>query len=262
MDPTDLQADVDYLSSNFSDPAAEPARYQSAARRLAKWVGDHIPHPGKMVPTADAAWERLVFEGDYHRKLGVGRIKEHTQLAEMFAGMKAELSRILSELAPRPDAVAAAKRNRSMPRGPGGCDCDECVMAIELTRLHALRGTTISGRPRIVCLCGSTRFYEVFQRHNYLETMAGRIVLSVGFYRPSPESESERNRYEHHGESIGCTPEQKVALDELHKRKIDLADEILVLNVGGYIGESTRSEIEYAERVGKGIRWLEPRGTT
>jgi hypothetical protein len=113
-------------------------------------------------------------------------------------------------------------------------------------------------RPIIVCLCGSTRFYEVFQSANYQETMAGRIVLSVGLYRPSPESEAERVRYEHHGENIGCTPEQKVALDELHKRKIDLADEVLILNVGGYIGESTRSELGYARAHGKRVRFLEP----
>lgn len=110
----------------------------------------------------------------------------------------------------------------------------------------------------IVCLCGSTRFYETFQRANYEETMAGRIVLSVGFYRPSPESEAERTRYEHHGENIGCTPEQKIALDELHKDKIDLADEVLILNVGGYVGDSTRSEISHAKMRGKIIRWLEP----
>ena len=99
--------------------------------------------------------------------------------------------------------------------------------------------------PKIVVLCGSTRFFQQFQRANYEETMAGNIVLSVGFYR--------------FGSVQGCTPEQKIALDELHKRKIDLADEILVLNVGGYIGDSTRSEIEYAQALGMPIRYLEPR---
>jgi hypothetical protein len=104
-------------------------------------------------------------------------------------------------------------------------------------------------RPLIVCLCGSTRFYEAFQDANYRETMAGRIVLSVGFVG--------HRAGEIHGEGVGCTPEQKVALDELHKRKIDLADEILVLNVGGYVGESTASEIAYARLLGKLVRWLE-----
>jgi len=105
--------------------------------------------------------------------------------------------------------------------------------------------------PTIICLCGSTRFYKEFQKANYRETMAGRIVLSVGFY---PHAQDEV-----HGEQYGVTPEQKVALDELHKRKIDLADEVLVLNVGGYIGESTRSEIEYANKMGKPVRYLERR---
>lgn len=104
--------------------------------------------------------------------------------------------------------------------------------------------------PRIVCLCGSTRFKDAFEEANYLETMAGRIVLSVGFYM-----HASGNR---HGENIGATPEQKIALDLLHRRKIDLADEVLVLNVGGYVGESTRGEIEYAEAAGKPVRYLEP----
>lgn len=105
--------------------------------------------------------------------------------------------------------------------------------------------------PKIVVLCGSTRFFQQFQRANYEETMAGKIVLSVGFYMHRSEAA--------HGEKWGCTPEQKIGLDELHKRKIDLADEVLVLNVGGYIGDSTRSEIEYAQALGMPIRYLEPR---
>lgn len=104
-------------------------------------------------------------------------------------------------------------------------------------------------RPEIVCLCGSTRFYDAFQRANYEETMAGKIVLSVGFYPHSSEQA--------HGETIGITPEQKEALDQLHKHKIYLADEVYVLNVGGYIGDSTRSEIAFAEALGKPIRYLE-----
>jgi hypothetical protein len=105
-------------------------------------------------------------------------------------------------------------------------------------------------RPKIVCLCGSIRFYEEFQRQNYLETMAGNIVLSVGFYPHSSE--------QMHGENIGITPEQKIALDELHKRKIDLADEVLILNVNGYIGDSTESERQYALWTNKKVRYLEP----
>jgi hypothetical protein len=89
----------------------------------------------------------------------------------------------------------------------------------------------------------------MFQRVNYEETMAGRIVLSVGFYMHASEAA--------HGETWGCTPEQKKALDELHLRKIDLADEVFVINVGRYVGESTAREIRYAMAPGKPVRWLE-----
>lgn len=105
-------------------------------------------------------------------------------------------------------------------------------------------------RPKIVCLCGSTRFYREFQEANYRETMAGRIVLTVGFY---PHATAEV-----HGQHIGITGHQKDLLDELHLRKIDLADEVLVLNVGGYIGESTTREIRYTLAAHKPLRWLEP----
>jgi hypothetical protein len=100
-------------------------------------------------------------------------------------------------------------------------------------------------RPLVVCLCGSTRFYDAFQKANFDLTMSGAIVLFAGF---DPKS----------GAGLGITEDQKVALDELHKRKIDLADEVLVLNVNGYVGASTRSEILYARKLGKPIRWLEP----
>ena len=106
-------------------------------------------------------------------------------------------------------------------------------------------------KPPVVCLCGSTRFYDAFQEANYDLTMKGAIVLSVGFY---PHSRAVHG----HGEGVGHDSAEKVALDELHKRKIDLADSVLVLNVGGYIGESTRSEIGYAVKRGLPVRFLEP----
>lgn len=119
--------------------------------------------------------------------------------------------------------------------------------AIESGRLAAAK--TALGIPTVVCLCGSTRFYEQFQQANYDLTMAGKIVLSVGFY---PHSQEEM-----HSGDVGCTAEQKVALDELHKRKIDLADEVFVLNVSGYVGKSTMSEVAYARATNKEVKWLE-----
>lgn len=105
-------------------------------------------------------------------------------------------------------------------------------------------------RPTVVCLCGSTRFSEAFQNANLTETLAGRIVLTIGC-----DMKSDNHLFAEMDDLDRAT--LKVMLDELHKRKIDLADEILVLNVGGYIGTSTRSEIEYAQANGKRIRYLE-----
>jgi len=104
-------------------------------------------------------------------------------------------------------------------------------------------------RPKVVTLCGSTRFYQQFQEWNYRFTMGGIIVLSVGFY---PHNAQVR------GEGVGATSDEKAALDELHKRKIDLSDEIFVLNVDGYIGSSTRGEIAYAKAIGVPVKYLEP----
>jgi|ERR1700722_1533340 len=101
-------------------------------------------------------------------------------------------------------------------------------------------------KPIIVCLCGSTKFKQAFIDANFRETMAGKIVLSVGLYS--------------HADAEVYTPTEaeKLALDELHFRKIDLADEVLILNVDGYTGYSTRREINYAMSQNKKIRYLYP----
>ncbi len=112
-----------------------------------------------------------------------------------------------------------------------------------------VRAIAPPGFPIIVCLCGSTRFMEAWQKANLDETLAGRIVLAVGC---NTKSDADLQRM---GE---LSDEKKVELDALHKRKIDIADEILVLNVGGYVGSSTRSEVMHSRRLGKTIRWLEP----
>jgi hypothetical protein len=106
-------------------------------------------------------------------------------------------------------------------------------------------------RPTIVCLCGSTRFYDVFSRLNLEETLAGKIVLSIASDRQTEESifdAMNENELE----------QAKQKLDKLHFQKIDLADEILVVNVNGYVGESTSREILYARETKKHVRWLEP----
>jgi len=98
-------------------------------------------------------------------------------------------------------------------------------------------------RPTIVCICGSTKFKDEWEKAIMQETLAGKIALSVAFYT--------------HADGHIIEPKVKGMLDELYLRKIDLADEVFVINKDGYIGESTRREIEYAMASGKLVRYLE-----
>lgn len=110
---------------------------------------------------------------------------------------------------------------------------------------YALQAMGKADCPPIVCLCGSGRFREAFDRAEFEETLAGKIVLTIGCNAHDVARSAD---LAHH----------KPMLDELHLRKIDLADEVLVLNVGGYIGESTARELAYAREHGKPVRFLEP----
>lgn len=103
------------------------------------------------------------------------------------------------------------------------------------------------GKYKVITLCGSTRFKEEFIKAQKDLTLQGNIVISVGLFG-------------HSGDNEVWTDDTKEMLDDMHKRKIDMADEIFVINVNGYIGESTKSEIEYAKRNGKIIRYLQEGG--
>lgn len=107
------------------------------------------------------------------------------------------------------------------------------------------------GRYKVVTLCGSTRFKEEFMKAQKNLTLQGYIVISVGLFGHSGDSEVWENMDE------GTLTRTKEMLDDMHKRKIDMADEIFVINVGGYIGESTKSEIRYAQETGKLVKYLE-----
>ena len=143
----------------------------------------------------------------------------------------------------------------SYPHMSGDC-ADFHDRVIDWTGVRKLNRST-DGRPgylpdvvnpEIVTLCGSTRFYDEFRRQNLRLTIAGVIVLSIGC-----DTKSDGDLFE-----TDDVEALKSRLDELHKRKIDLSDSVLVLNVGGYIGESTRGEIAYAQRTGKPVRYLVP----
>jgi hypothetical protein len=107
------------------------------------------------------------------------------------------------------------------------------------------------GNYKVVTLCGSTKFKDEFMKAQKELTLKGYIVISVGLYGHSGDSEVWENMDE------GTLTKTKEMLDDMHKRKIDMADEIFVINVGGYIGDSTKSEIEYAKTHGKVVNYLE-----
>lgn len=95
-------------------------------------------------------------------------------------------------------------------------------------------------RPEIVCICGSSKFMTEMRAKNRELTFAGVIVVAP--------SEAD----------VLPTPDEKVVLDALHLRKIDLADRVLIVNPGGYVGEATRREIAYAQEAGKPITFTDP----
>ena len=100
------------------------------------------------------------------------------------------------------------------------------------------------GKFKVITLCGSTRFKDQFLEAQKRLTLEGNIVISVGLFGHSGDEEVWKEG-------------TKEMLDDMHKRKIDMADAIYVINVGGYIGQSTRSEIEYALSQGKSVEFLE-----
>jgi nucleoside 2-deoxyribosyltransferase len=104
----------------------------------------------------------------------------------------------------------------------------------------ALQGRVVTDRPEIVCICGSARFLPQMRAVNRDLTFAGAIVVAP--------TEAD----------VEPTPEQKAVLDELHLRKIDLADRVVVVNPGGYVGSSTRGEVAYARAAGKPITFTDP----
>ena len=102
----------------------------------------------------------------------------------------------------------------------------------------------MQGKYKVITLCGSTKFKEQFLEVQKRLTLDGYIVISVGLFG-------------HSGDNEVWSEGTKEMLDDMHKRKIDMADEIFVINVGGYIGESTASEIKYAAKNNKVIRYYE-----
>ena len=100
------------------------------------------------------------------------------------------------------------------------------------------------GKYKVITLCGSTKFKDEFLIEQKRLTLEGNIVISVGLFG-------------HSGDDEVWTENIKKMLDDIHKRKIDMADEIFVINKNGYIGSSTKSEIEYALKTNKKVNYME-----
>lgn len=98
---------------------------------------------------------------------------------------------------------------------------------------------------KVITLCGSTRFRAEYERVQKELTLHGNIVISVGLFGHSGDGEVWKDGV-------------KEMLDEMHLAKIDMADEIFVINPGGYIGQSTAREIAYARSHGKTVKSLCP----
>lgn len=137
-----------------------------------------------------------------------------------------------------------------------GSNFDQCFGGLETLAEPSpapVPATPEGVRPKIICLCGSTRFIEQFAIQTWELELQGHIVLGCtllpSWYCPVRD---------HLAESLGVKDQR----DNHHLQKIDLADEVLVLNIGGYIGESTKREIEYATKTGKPINYLEPNVAT
>ena len=107
-----------------------------------------------------------------------------------------------------------------------------------------IKQQSMVGKYKVITLCGSTKFKEQYLEAQKRLTLEGNIVISVGLFG-------------HSGDDEVWTEGTKAMLDDMHKRKIDMADEIFVINIGGYIGESTRNEIAYAKSQGIAVRYLE-----
>ena len=124
-------------------------------------------------------------------------------------------------------------------------ECQRMLIVINaLTEESTAPMTGIGKRMKVITLCGSTRFKEQFLEQQKRLTLEGNVVISVGLFG-------------HSGNEEVWKPGTKEMLDKMHLQKIDMADEIFVINVGGYIGESTRREIAHAEQTGKPVRYLE-----
>lgn len=179
-------------------------------------------------PIPDAAVDQLTESLRTHLACEVYPEQARAVLTDVAPALTADAQRAAEEL--RRDNLRLAARDPDLL----------AVYAYELGQDDAAR----SDAPPVVCICGSTRFAETMNEVSERLTLDGKIVVRPEVVTYSDADDPQRR-----------DPAVKKALDELHKRKIDLAGEVFVVDVDGYVGESTRSEIAYAEAAGKPVRY-------
>lgn len=127
-------------------------------------------------------------------------------------------------------------------------------LAAEAANNARMAAARLEPRPKVLTLCGSSRFPEAFAIANAHLSMLGYVVISLGLFGHADEPMGSKFLV-----SDGIeTSEAKQRLDQLHFRKIDISDGIFVVNVGGYVGSSTKREIEYAKKAGKAVTYMFP----
>lgn len=175
----------------------------------------------------------------------------HDRLADAIPNQQVALVRVTEECAELAKEAGKALRfgpeNRYPAEGP--TNVEKMRSEFDDVRAALVDAGVLPDRPRVVVLSGSTKFIDTMAVEAWKLEKTGAIALGCHLL---PRSYTD---VQHHlAEAEGVAE----ILDEVHRRKIDLAGEMLVINVGGYIGDRTRSEIEYAERHGKPVRYLEP----
>ena len=244
-------------SEGFDEPHDDQHRYSELALAAACYATPPLSRTMNRNYNTPVGWPFGVVEWKPSQEMNpAGRIKELTKAGALVA---AEIDRLIRRIqGAQMSPCLVSSREELLAKQIQARNWTDYELAVVLAE-NFQEGVQVgiafgaspmaAARPIVVCLCGSTKFYRTFQRALFDETIAGKIVLTVGCFHHSDT--------EAHGRNIEQTEEQHAMLCELHKRKIDMADEILVLNVGGYVGESLADEIKYAQEHGKVVRWLE-----
>ncbi len=144
---------------------------------------------------------------------------------------------------------------------PRTLERDHVEMILEMEKKHCFAYTLPSSKerrdssfPKVVCICGSSRFADLHAIKRWEFEQGGEyICLMINYLSYDYAIEQGFDKPDHIGEQANL----RETLDELHFRKIDLCDKVFVVNKNGYIGDSTKKEIEYAEKLGKPVEYLE-----